>query len=174
MKRIGILTAGGDTPALNATIYGAVLRACQLRVEILGFIKGFSSLFNPRVPHVRLNPLFSPIPELDPAHGGTIIGASRDYVDPNDRPILAAVVDRLQRLQVEGLICIGGDGTLNGMQALSDYLPTMLAPKTIDNDLGLNYRHEPDEWTRLSDGATEHDLADGPTSPRGEVIEKSG
>jgi 6-phosphofructokinase 1 len=64
MKRIGILTAGGDTPALNATLYGAVLRASQRRVEVLGFIKGFSSLFNPRVPHVRLNPLLSPIPEL--------------------------------------------------------------------------------------------------------------
>ncbi len=65
MKRIGILTAGGDTPALNATIQGAVLRACQRKVEVFGFIKGFSSLFNPRVPHVHLNPLFTPIPELD-------------------------------------------------------------------------------------------------------------
>ena len=70
MKRIGILTAGGDTPALNATIHGAVLRACQKRVEVYGFIKGFSSLFNPRVPHVRLNPLFAPIPELDMTKGG--------------------------------------------------------------------------------------------------------
>ncbi len=148
MKRIGILTAGGDTPALNATLYGAVLRASQRRVEVIGFIKGFSSLFNPRVPHVRLNPLFAPIPELDAARGGTLIGASRDYVDPEDKPTLAEVVDRLHRLEIEGLICIGGDGTLNGMQALSDYLPTVLAPKTIDNDLGLNYRHEPDEWTR--------------------------
>ncbi|MGE3314777.1 MAG: 6-phosphofructokinase, partial [Planctomycetaceae bacterium] len=48
----------------------------------------------------------------------------------------------------EGLICIGGDGTLSGMQVLSDFFPTVLAPKTIDNDLGLNYRHEPDEWQR--------------------------
>src|ERR1700686_103687 len=148
MKRIGILTAGGDTPALNATIKGAVLRASQCRLEVLGFIKGFSSLFNPRVPHVRLNPLFTPIPELDTTRGGTIIGASRDYVDAGDTATIAEVVDRLKRLHVEGLICIGGDGTLNGMQALSDYLPTVLAPKTIDNDLGLNYRHQPDEWTR--------------------------
>ncbi len=148
MKRIGILTAGGDTPALNATIKGAVLRASQRRVELFGFIKGFSSLFNPRVPHVRLNPLFTPIPELDATLGGTLIGASRDYVDAEDRATLAEVVDRLQRLHIDGLICIGGDGTLNGMQALSEYLPTVLAPKTIDNDLGLNYRHEPDEWTR--------------------------
>jgi 6-phosphofructokinase 1 len=163
MKRIGILTAGGDTPALNATLYGAVLRASQRRAEVVGFIKGFSSLFNPRVPHVRLNPLFSPIPELDGTRGGTVIGASRDYVDPNDRPTLAAVVDRLQRLQIEGLVCIGGDGTLNGMQALSDHLPTVLAPKTIDNDLGLNYRHEPDEWSReAGPGPGEHRYVRGP------------
>jgi 6-phosphofructokinase 1 len=44
MKRIGILTAGGDTPSLNATIHGAVVRANQLKVEIYGFIKGFNSL----------------------------------------------------------------------------------------------------------------------------------
>src|SRR5271166_5907500 len=121
MKRIGILTAGGDTPALNATIKGAVLRACQRRLEVFGFIKGFSSLFNPRVPHVRLNPLFTPIPELHATMGGTLIGASRDYVDANDKTTLLEVVDRLQRLQIEGLICIGGDGTLNGMQALSEF-----------------------------------------------------
>ncbi len=148
MKRIGILTAGGDTPALNATLYGAVVRANQCKVEVLGFIKGFSSLFNPRVPYVRLNPLLTTIPELAPDRGGTIIGASRDYVDPKDRPSIQEIADRMRRLQVEGLICIGGDGTLSGMQVLSDFFPTVLAPKTIDNDLGLNYRHEPDEWQR--------------------------
>ena len=148
MKRIGILTAGGDTPAINATIYGAVARACQRKIEVYGFIKGFSSLFNPRVPHLLLNPLFTPIPELDLTRGGTLIGASRDYVDGNDAEAIGHIVERLQRLQIEGLICVGGDGTLNGMQAMSHYLPTVLAPKTIDNDLGLNYRHEADEWVR--------------------------
>ena len=122
------------------------MRASQRKIEVFGFIKGFSSLFNPRVPHVHLNPLFTPIPELDMTRGGTIIGASRDYVDAGDAEAIGQIVDRLQRLQIEGLICVGGDGTLNGMQALSHHLPTVLAPKTIDNDLGLNYRHEPDEW----------------------------
>jgi 6-phosphofructokinase 1 len=153
MKRIGILTAGGDTPALNATIHGAVTRASQLKVEVLGFIKGFSSLFNPRVPHVPLNPLYSPIPELDPTLGGTIIGASRDYIDADDKSSVEMIAGRLKRLGVEGLICIGGDGTLNGMQALCECLPTVLAPKTIDNDLGLNYRNEPDEWLRHAAGS---------------------
>lgn len=150
MKRIGILTAGGDTPALNATIYGAVTRANQLQVEIYGFIKGFNSLFNPRVPHVPLNPLFKHIPELDSTKGGTLIGSSRDYVDHNDKATLDMIAGRLDQLQIEGLICVGGDGTLNGLQPLAERLPTVLAPKTIDNDLGLNYENDPNEWTRVT------------------------
>jgi hypothetical protein len=58
------------------------------------------------------------------------------------------MVSRLMQLKIEGLICVGGDGTLNGLQPLADRLPTVLAPKTIDNDLGLNYPGEPDEWVR--------------------------
>src|SRR5882762_5506828 len=153
LKRIGILTAGGDTPALNATIHGAVARANQLKVEIYGLIKGFNSLFNPRVPHVHLNPLFQEIPEIDPTRGGTLIGASRDYVDPNDHEALDTIAGRLQKLRIEGLICVGGDGTLNGLQPLANRLPTVLAPKTIDNDLGLNYPSEPDEHVRVQDAS---------------------
>jgi ATP-dependent phosphofructokinase / diphosphate-dependent phosphofructokinase len=153
MKRIGILTAGGDTPALNATIEGAVERANKYRVEVFGIIKGFSGLLNHEVPHVHLNPLFQKIPELQATMGGTILGASRDYVDGNDLETISRVADRLKRLQVDGLVCVGGDGTLNGMQPLSNYLPTVLAPKTIDNDLGLNYPDEPNEYFREpSDG----------------------
>jgi len=148
MKRIGILTAGGDTPALNATIHGAVVRANQCNIEVYGFIKGFSSLFNRRVPHVPLNPLFTSIPELDPTRGGTLLGASRDYIDPEDQPAIGEIADRLHRLRIDGLICVGGDGTLSGMIPLAEHLPTVLAPKTIDNDLGLNYPGEPDEWER--------------------------
>src|SRR5580765_4060703 len=151
MKRIGILTAGGDTPALNATIHGAVVRANHLQVEIVGLIKGFNCLFNPRVPHVHLNPLFQAIPELDPTKGGTLIGSSRDYVDPDKTAELDLITSRLRKLGIEGLIAIGGDGTLNGLQPLAERLPTVLAPKTIDNDLGLNYPSEPDEWVRVND-----------------------
>src|SRR5580698_1396142 len=156
MKRIGILTAGGDTPALNATIHGAVVRANQLKVEIVGLIKGFNCLFNPRVPHVHLNPLYQEIPELDPAKGGTLIGSSRDYVDPDKKDELDLIASRLKKLGIEGLICIGGDGTLNGLQPLAERLPVVLSPKTIDNDLGLNYASEPDEWVRVNDPATKH------------------
>ncbi len=156
MKRIGILTAGGDTPALNATIHGAVTRANQLKVEIVGLIKGFNCLFNPRVPHVQLNPLFQEIPELDPTKGGTLIGSSRDYIDPTKMDELDLIVSRLKGLGIEGLICIGGDGTLNGLQPLAERLPVVLAPKTIDNDLGLNYPSESDEWVRAGDASAKH------------------
>src|SRR5438477_4934606 len=156
MKRLGILTAGGDTPALNATIHGAVTRANQLRIEMYGLIKGFNCLFNPRAPHVHLNPLFQEIPELDPTKGGTLIGSSRDYVDPEKTDELDVITDRLKRLNIDGLICIGGDGTLNGLQPLAERLPTVLAPKTIDNDLGLNYPSEPDEWMRVPDTSAPH------------------
>src|SRR6201990_1147346 len=133
MKRIAILTAGGDTPALNAAIHGAVVRCNQLHIEIYGLIKGFNCLFTPRVPHVHLNPLYQEIPELDPTKGGTLIGSSRDFVDPNTKDELDLVLSRLPKLRIEGLICIGGDGTLNGLQPIAERLPTVLAPKTIDN-----------------------------------------
>lgn len=149
MKRIGVLTAGGDTPALNATIHGVVTRANAMRVEVYGLIKGFNSLFNPRLPHIHLNPLFEQIPELDPTNGGTLLGASRDYLNGSDTEAINLISDRLRQLGIEGLICVGGDGTLNGMQALSHTLPVILAPKTIDNDLGLNYRDEVKEWQRV-------------------------
>ncbi len=148
MKRIAIITAGGDTPALNATLYGAVARANELEVEVLGLMRGFDGAIDPRVPHVRLNPLFSLIPELDPCVGGSIIGSSRTYIDPKQVEQHRIVAGRLMKLGVEGLICIGGDGTISGMQPLSNFFPCVLAPKTIDNDLGLNYIDEPHEWLR--------------------------
>jgi 6-phosphofructokinase 1 len=148
MRRIAILTAGGDTPALNATIHGAVVRANALKIEVFGIIKGFSGMLNPRVPHVHLNPLFSTIPELNPCAGGSILGASRTYIHADDTETVQEVATRLQKLGIEGLICIGGDGTINGMQPLSQCFPTVLAPKTIDNDLGLNYAEEATEWLR--------------------------
>ena len=170
MKRIGILTAGGDTPALNATLYGAVTRANQRKIEVVGFIKGFSALFNPRLPHVHLNPLYNTIPELTPTAGGTLLGASRDYVDADDAEAIQLIADRLAALKVDGVVCVGGDGTLNAMQAMSEKLPTVLAPKTIDNDLGLNYAAEPDEWVRHGPSQAGSPVPDG----LDKVISKAG
>ncbi|MFK7819232.1 MAG: 6-phosphofructokinase [Planctomycetaceae bacterium] len=154
MKRIGILTAGGDTPALNATIRGAVECANQHKVEVFGFLRGYAGLLDEDAPHVRLNPLFTTIPELDPCYGGTILGSSRTYVD-HKSDCLPDIEGTLRKLGIEGLICIGGDGTINGMQPISEFMPCVLAPKTIDNDLGLNYMAEANEYTRTEIGGEE-------------------
>ena len=82
---------------------------------------------------------------------GPLIGSSRDYVDPENKEQLNEVEHRLAELNIEGLICVGGDGTFNGLQPLTERLPVVLAPKTIDNDLGLNYPSEPEEWVRVPD-----------------------
>jgi len=142
MKRVAILTAGGDVPALNATIYGSMIRANQLKTEVYGPIKGFGSLLEARVPHVHLNPLFQEILKLDSTRGGRILGASRDYIDPENTEEFERITDRLHRLKIDGVICIDGDGTLNGLQPIAERLASVLAPKTIDNDLGLNYQSE--------------------------------
>ena len=138
MKRIGILTAGGDTPALNATLQGAAAKANDAKIELIGLLGGFNGLLDTRAPYLRLNPLFETIPELDSTLGGTILGSSRRYMSPSDTEALATAEKRIAELQLDGLICVGGDGTINGMQSLCKMLPTVLAPKTIDNDLGLN------------------------------------
>jgi len=152
VKRIGILTAGGDTPALNATIFGAVERANALGVEVVGIQRGYAGLLDPRVPHAILNPLYTTIPELDPCRGGTLIGSSRTYVDRKTHEQLEIAKKNLKALNIDGLICIGGDGTINGMQPIVEFLPCVLAPKTIDNDLGLNYIDEPSEWNSPQEG----------------------
>src|SRR5437867_8526832 len=79
------------------------------------------------------------------------MGSSRYYVDPDKPAELDLMTSRLRKLGIEGLIAIGGGGTLNGLQPLAERLPTVLAPKTIDNDLGLNYPNEADEWVRIND-----------------------
>ena len=153
MKRLAILTAGGDTPALNATLHGAVTRANQLGIEVYGLLDGFAGLLDEQLPHIPLNPLLATIPELDPCRGGTILGSSRTYLDGSQPDLVDAAAGRLDHLGIDGLVAVGGDGTLNGLQPISERLPCVLAPKTIDNDLGLNSPDEPTSWTEpLEDG----------------------
>lgn len=149
MKRIGILTAGGDTPALNATIYGAVERANAMGVDVIAILRGYAGLLSEQVPYVHLNPLGTTIPELDPCLGGTLIGSSRTYIDPDSQQ-MEICKSNYERMKLDGLICIGGDGTINGMQPLTEFTQCVLAPKTIDNDLGLNYLDEANTWGRTA------------------------
>ena len=148
MKRIGILTAGGDTPPSTLPSPGPFSRRTISRSRYRDHqgVQRFAQ--PPCTPRSSQSAVYQEIPELDPTHGGSILGASRDYVDAEDTETIGRVAERLLRLKIEGLICVGGDGTLNGMQPLSQTSPSVLAPKTIDNDLGLNYLNERQEWIR--------------------------
>ncbi len=152
MKRIGILTAGGDTPAApTRPLPGRCSGPTRHASKWLASSKGSAACSIRKSPTSTSTPSSSRSPKLDPTRGGTILGASRDYVDSNDVETIGRVAERLKKLKIDGLVCVGGDGTINGMQPLGHHLPVVLAPKTIDNDLGLNYRDEASDWYREPD-----------------------
>lgn len=141
-KRIGILTSGGDCPGLNAVIRGVVKAAHQLGYETLGFLKGYEGLIDP-VTYIPLN-YKNTTGILN--QGGTILGstnkgrfAAKTGVDDRlaiDPEILEAAKLTVEQLNLAGLICVGGDGSLTiAQQLLEAGIPTVGVPKTIDNDL---------------------------------------
>ncbi len=141
-KRLGILTAGGDCPGLNAVIRGAVKAARVHGYEILGFLKGFEGLADP----VTYIPLTSKNTTGILHQGGTILGTTnkgrfgaRAGVDQRvdlDPVLLAEVKATCEQLELRGLICVGGDGSLSVAHQLFEYgIPVVGVPKTIDNDL---------------------------------------
>ncbi|MCA9191923.1 MAG: ATP-dependent 6-phosphofructokinase [Planctomycetales bacterium] len=142
-KRVGILTGGGDCPGLNAVIRAATKSAIHLGFEVLGFLRGFEGLADP-VTYMPLT-IENTMNILD--QGGTILGSTnkgrftvKTGVDDTrclDPSLVAAVKRNLLDLDVDALVCVGGDGTLSIAQQLFEQgVPVVGVPKTIDNDLG--------------------------------------
>jgi len=143
MKRIGVLTSGGDCPGLNAVLRGVVQAATRLGWEVIGFRDGFEGLLPPgnfftldRQSTARIM-----------AQGGTILGTTNRghfvaKAGAGDRmAVPAEIIEKaratLNELNIEGLICIGGDGSLStALQLFKAGIPVIGVPKTIDNDLG--------------------------------------
>lgn len=141
-RRIGILTGGGDCPGLNAVIRASVKTAINLGYEVIGFRRGFEGLVDP-VDSMPLD-LQNTFGILN--LGGTILGstnkgrfAAKVGVEQKrrlDANLLANAKASLEKYEVDGLICVGGDGSLSIAQELYEYgLPVVGVPKTIDNDL---------------------------------------
>ncbi len=137
-SRAAIVTCGGLAPGLNSVIKGLV--------QVLHFDYGVRNIFGIPYGYRGLNPKFRLAPiELTPEgvdtiheEGGTVLGSSRGNQDP------VTMVDTLQRLNINLLFCVGGDGTLRGAHAIVQEvsrrkLPISVVgiPKTIDNDLNL-------------------------------------
>ena len=143
IKKIGILTGGGDCSGLNAVIYGVTKAAIlQYGVEVVGFLRGYAGLYTGE--HVQLTlEKISGITHL----GGTILKSSakdnlfnykvkgkdgkETYQDVSD-----VAMANLKKLGVDALVVLGGDGTLTSARDFARKgLPVVGIPKTIDNDL---------------------------------------
>ncbi|NPV66933.1 MAG: 6-phosphofructokinase [Anaerolineae bacterium] len=138
-KYIGILTAGGDSPGLNAAIRG-VGKAAQgaFNMRVIGFRDGFRGMVGDRT--VRLEgAALSGILTL----GGTILGTSRDK--PHRMPVgdkvmdmTDVIVDNYHKHHLDALVCLGGGGTQkNAYRLMKAGLNVITLPKTIDNDVAM-------------------------------------
>ncbi|MGW8193538.1 MAG: 6-phosphofructokinase [Desulforhopalus sp.] len=138
-KHIGILTAGGDSPGLNAAIRGIGKSALAAGdIDIVGFRDGFRGLMENRTMRLDRETLSSIL-----TRGGTILGTSRDK--PHKMPVGSEVMDMTEvicdnyrRHNLDALICIGGGGTQKNAYKLSQKgLNILTLPKTIDNDVAM-------------------------------------
>ncbi len=137
-QTIGILTAGGDSPGLNAAIRAvgkAALRSHDMHV--IGFREGFRGLMQNRYVRLGADELSGIL-----TRGGTVLGTSRAKVQKMDvgngerldmRPMMKEVVDQHQ---LDALVCLGGGGTIKNANRLAETgIPVLVLPKTIDNDI---------------------------------------
>jgi ATP-dependent phosphofructokinase / diphosphate-dependent phosphofructokinase len=141
--RIGILTGGGDCPALNAVIRAAVKTSIGFGWEVLGIEEGFDGLV-----HCKTRPLTNASVSGILHLGGTILGttnAANPFCYPSlgaggttvERDISGEVISNFQKLGLDALIVIGGDGTLAIAEKFYEKgMPLVGVPKTIDNDIG--------------------------------------
>src|ERR1043166_3674540 len=129
--RIGILTAGGDCPGLNAVIRAVVRCASRDGVEVLGFRNGYQGLYEDDFEILTRATVNGILPR-----GGTILGTSR--FDPtNDEQCLPRINEKWKTHRLDGLIVVGGEGSLSAARDLCEHheLQIVGVPKTIDNDI---------------------------------------
>jgi len=131
MHRIGVVTAGGDAPGMNAAIRSIVRSAIYEGFEVIGFERGYAGLIEGQVR--RMGPRsVSGIINL----GGTILKTHRCEEMKTPQGVRKAA-DILEKHQIDGLVTIGGDGTFMGASKLHEVssLPVVGVPATIDNDV---------------------------------------
>ncbi|MEZ4240179.1 MAG: 6-phosphofructokinase [Myxococcota bacterium] len=159
--RVGVLTSGGDAPGMNAAIRAIVKGAAAGGGEVLGVRRGYEGLLAGDAGVLGLA-------QVDGAsrHGGTLLGSARSKRFPTEEG-LAAAAAQVTALGLDGLVIIGGNGSLTGALRLSERVavPVVGVPASIDNDLGhtaLSIGVDTavntivDACDRISDTATAH------------------
>ena len=131
MKRIGVLTSGGDAPGMNACIRAVVRTAKYFGMEIFGIRQGYAGLLNDDMVPMEMRSVSDIV-----QRGGTMLRTARcvEMYTPEGQQRAAKT---LNEKGIEGLVVIGGDGSFKGAKSLTENfgIPTIGIPGTIDNDL---------------------------------------
>jgi 6-phosphofructokinase 1 len=162
MKRIGILTSGGDAPGMNPAIRAIVRTAIGLDIEVYGIMRGYRGLVENDIFKMNSRSV-SGIINL----GGTILKSIR-FPKFKQKKIREKAYRNLKERKIDGLIAIGGDGSARGLYSFSSEFnfPAVLIPASIDNDLyGTDYtvgfdtavNTAVDAIDRIRDTATSHE-----------------
>ena len=130
IKRIGVLTSGGDAPGMNAAVRAVFRAAVSRGMECLGIYRGWNGLISGDVKRLDQNSCSHIIDR-----GGTVLYSARSEEFKTEAGQLKAV-NTCKLFGIDGLVAIGGDGTFRGALALSQHgIPVIGIPGTIDNDI---------------------------------------
>ena len=130
MKRIGLLTSGGDAPGMNAAIRSVVRSGLYFGMEVYGIERGYAGLIDNNLVKMEMRSVSNIV-----QCGGTKLRTAR-CLDMLTKEGQQKALATLEKNGIEGLVVIGGDGSFRGAKVLSEYgIPTIGIPGTIDNDL---------------------------------------
>lgn len=130
MKKIGVLTSGGDAPGMNAAIRAVVRKAMYHKCTVFGIYNGYEGLMEGTISEMTLGSVGDII-----HRGGTILQSARSEAFKTDEGQWKAI-EQLKKFHLDALIVIGGDGSIRGAQRLEEKgFPCIGIPATIDNDI---------------------------------------
>ncbi len=135
MKRIGVLTSGGDSPGMNAAVRAVIREAIYQEIEVYGIYHGYAGLIQGHIEKMELGSVGDII-----HRGGTMLYSARCEEFKTHEGQMKGV-EQLKKFGINGLVVIGGDGSYRGAQKLTEHgFPTITLPGTIDNDIsGTDY-----------------------------------
>lgn len=137
LKKLAVLTSGGDAPGMNAAIRGVTRTAIYNGLEVVGIRHGYHGMINNHMVHLKAHSVSDIL-----ARGGTILktARSKEFMEAEGRK---QAFDNLKAEGIEAVVVIGGDGSLTGARVFCDEyneIPFVGIPGTIDNDIyGTDY-----------------------------------
>ena len=133
IKKIGVLTSGGDAPGMNAVIRAVTRTAIEHGIEVVGIRRGYAGLISGDLINLSIRSVTGIIKA-----GGTFLYTARS-VEFREEPGILKAVDTCKKNGIEGIVAIGGDGTFRGAADLSKHgIPCIGIPGTIDNDIAAS------------------------------------